>query len=396
MGLRTKRELPLVLLVGGVLWSCASNDAWLGDLPPDPGLASPDASTEASADGASPLMCVATDCPEHYTTCPSDFGPTYKCGVDLRRDPKHCGACGHECLKFGSLNMTSSCVEGRCELECESLPVYVFPSSERPTNRKNCNGLLDDGCEVDLFSDPENCGTCGNVCTGGKGCYNGQCGCPAGLGECNGFCLDYSQDNLNCGACKNECPEPAAPCDPIPEHTLYGCVDNTCERLKCEDNFADCDDDLAKGCASNGCEALLLEPTHCGSCGKVCGPDEVCREENNEIDCRPKCEAIGKTTCAEGFCADLQTDPNHCGGCLLHCPPAKANQKSSCSKGVCVNTCAEGFGDCNGDPSDGCETNLKAHPSNCGACGVSCDLTRVQPCVEGKCLVAPCEESEAK
>jgi hypothetical protein len=398
MGLRTKRDVPLVLLVGAVLWSCASNDSWLGDVPgtQGPALGSTDASTEASADGASTLMCVATECPKQYTTCPSDYGPTYKCSVDLRRDSKNCGECGHECARFEPLHMTSRCIESRCELECESLPVYVFPEGQRATNYKNCNGLLDDGCEVDLFADAENCGVCGNACPSGKRCINGQCGCPDGLADCNGFCVNLSHDNANCSSCGNECFEPADVCDPMPANTAYGCVEGECERMKCDGWNADCDNDLGLGCASNGCETSLLDPLHCGACDKVCGPDEACRAENDVIGCFPKCELSGKVTCPDDFCADFQNDPNHCGGCGLLCPPAGPNQQASCSKGVCVNTCAEGFGDCNGDPTDGCETNLMAHPSNCGACGVSCDLSVGQPCVEGKCLVAPCEGSEAK
>lgn len=52
------------------------------------------------------------------------------------------------------------------------------------------------------------------------------------------------------------------------------------------------------------------------------------------------------------------------------------------SSGGC--TCAHGFGDCNGDPDDGCETDLD-DPENCGACGNVCD--------NGKCenLSCACE-----
>ena len=31
-------------------------------------------------------------------------------------------------------------------------------------------------------------------------------------------------------------------------------------------------------------------------------------------------------------------------------------------------TCAPGTGDCNGDPGDGCETDLTSDPAHCGAC----------------------------
>ncbi|MBX3209638.1 MAG: hypothetical protein KF764_31685 [Labilithrix sp.] len=393
------RAVSLVL-VGAVLWSCATTDAWLGDVPEGPRLTPEgDASAEIDGgdDGVSTLMCVATECPAPFTTCPSDFGPTYKCAVDPRRDAKHCGACGKECLTFEPIHMTSRCVEGACALECLSLPRYVFPDSERPTQYENCNGLLDDGCEVDVLADAANCGGCGKACAGGQPCIDGRCGCPNGLSACSGFCVNLASDDLNCGSCRNQCQHPDDACDPMPENTTYGCVSSTCGELKCAaPDFGDCDTDLGLGCASNGCETSLRDVNNCGACGRVCKPGEECREENFEIDCRPTCATLGLATCADGACADILNDPENCGGCRLPCPFGGPKQRRACEKGVCVAACAEGFGDCNGDPSDGCEVDLRAHPANCGACGVSCDLALGQPCVEGKCLVAPCEGSEAK
>jgi len=395
---RVHQALTL-LVVGTTLWSCATTDAWLGDAPVSPQLTpESDASSDVDggADGAATLMCVATECPEPYTTCPSEYGPTNKCAVDPRRDSKHCGGCGNECLTFAPIHMTSRCVDGKCELECYSMPRYVFPDSEAPTKYENCNGLLDDGCEVDLFTNSANCGACGNACAAGQRCIQGRCGCPPGLIECNGFCIDASSDDFNCGACGNECTEPDDPCDPLPDNAGYGCRASTCGRLKCDFGFADCDGDRGLGCASNGCETSIRDPNNCGACRRVCNPGDECREENGVIDCRPTCEAMGRVTCPDGSCADIQNDPDQCGGCGLLCPFAGPNQQRACNKGVCALDCASGFADCNGDFSDGCEIDLRVHPANCGACGVTCDLGLGQPCVEGKCLVAPCEGTETK
>lgn len=39
----------------------------------------------------------------------------------------------------------------------------------------NCNLKVNDGCEVNLLTDVNNCGTCGNVCSEGKDCFQGKC-----------------------------------------------------------------------------------------------------------------------------------------------------------------------------------------------------------------------------
>jgi hypothetical protein len=49
------------------------------------------------------------------------------------------------------------------------------------------------------------------------------------------------------------------------------------------------------------------------------------------------------------------------------------------------------WGDCNNDPSDGCETDLTTSASNCGACGVVATLPNaVTRCMAGHVAVASC------
>jgi hypothetical protein len=76
----------------------------------------------------------------------------------------------------------------------------------------DCNGAC-----VYLQTDPNNCGSCGNICHGypdaGPGCSSGKCiiTCSAGHGDCNHntadgceTCIKY--DINNCGMCGNHCP----------------------------------------------------------------------------------------------------------------------------------------------------------------------------------------------
>jgi MYXO-CTERM domain-containing protein len=60
---------------------------------------------------------------------------------------------------------------------------------------------------VDLASDPNNCGVCGNVCATGELCSAGVCTgvCGDGLTQCGQSCVDLNTDILNCGSCGAAC-----------------------------------------------------------------------------------------------------------------------------------------------------------------------------------------------
>ncbi|MFO0762940.1 MAG: DNRLRE domain-containing protein [Byssovorax sp.] len=96
-------------------------------------------------------------------------------------------------------------------------------------------------------------------------------------------------------------------------------VFNVCYKVNCAAGFADCD-----GKAADGCEADLSSPASCGACGHVC---------------------------------------------------AAAHATPSCTAGACgIAVCDPGWGDCDGDPANGCEASLAIAPNSttCGACGVTC------------------------
>ena len=63
------------------------------------------------------------------------------------------------------------------------------------------------------------------------------------------------------------------------------------------------------------------------------------------------------------------------------CAPG-ANGVPSCRAGACHLSCNPGFGDCDGNPANGCETPTSSDAKNCGACGNTCDGG---PCTGGKC-----------
>lgn len=112
----------------------------------------------------------------------------------------------------------------------------------------------------------------------------------------------------------------------------------------------------------------------------------------------------GTRTCIDGRwseCADrVEPASERCSGLDEDCdgtpdgPPADAlcadaphTTAASCRGGRCViTTCAAGYGDCDTDPTNGCELNLNNDPLNCGDCGQRCGAGEL--CSGGRCTPA--------
>ena len=354
---------------------------------PDGGMTPPSFTPEdAGASGPEPTAlteyCPTTECPLPFRTCPSS---QYPCDVNLMTDPKNCGSCGFECK--GSGNALVDCVGGKCTFHC--LTGGAHPSAD-------CNGIVDDDCEVSLGTN-DNCNACGDRCADAdKPCiYDtssgiGRCGCDPGLLACaspfGNVCVDPTEDDGNCGACGSAC-DPAGDGGTPPSHMYYGCLGSQCGGLKCAPPYADCDHDL-----SNGCETSLVTDESCGACGAACAPGKTCHV--NPSTHRPECACPeGLTLCGDD-CVNITTDPVHCGSCGISCAGELNNNIDVCVYGSCERSCKQGWGDCNGDLTDGCESNLLSDQRNCGACGNACDALAGQPCVAGQCAVRPCGEGE--
>ena len=56
----------------------------------------------------------------------------------------------------------------------------------------------------------------------------------------------------------------------------------------------------------------------------------------------------------------------------------------------CQPSCSSGWGDCDGNKNNGCETQLNTL-TDCGACGASCTKAHGTPtCASGSCQIASC------
>jgi hypothetical protein len=115
---------------------------------------------------------------------------------NLQTDVNNCGSCGHAC---SFANASASCVNGQCVMgACNA-------------GFANCDGNSANGCEVNLNSDVNNCGSCGNTCPGGS-CSLGHC-CPSGHTWCanQGECTDFTSADM-CGSCFRDCTQCATNC----------------------------------------------------------------------------------------------------------------------------------------------------------------------------------------
>jgi hypothetical protein len=286
--------------------------------------------------------------------------------VDLETDPENCGGCGQACAMPSA---TPACSNGVCTL------IVCDPGFA------NCNGVRADGCEVNLSNDPRNCGSCGRTCSTPNGmatCVNGTCGgcgCNAGFADCDHNCANGCEVNLetdanNCGACGNVCNLPNA---------TAACVNGVCAIAACSPGYQDCDAKAADGCEVD----VSTDPNACGSCGRVCFvPHGVPTCVAGVCDCPPVClpgYANCSGDCSSGCDTHTDTDLANCGACGNACPGANA----FCFGGVCGCFCGQGYANCDNDCGNGCEVHVTTDPNNCGGCGHVCAAN--QSCVNGFC-----------
>ena len=249
----------------------------------------------------------------------------------------------------------------------------------------DCSGRADDCRICDGRSvpndDPNNCGSCGNVCGPDATCTDGACVCPSGSARCGGRCVVLASDESHCGTCGNACgigvscvrggcgcpivgdsvcDETCANLNRDPAHcgtcTTECSSGQTCSggRCACPSGSSDC---------GAGCIDTSSDRTNCGACGSRCLAAEMC------LDSICRCPA-GQMRCGTA-CVNTSVDTRNCGGCGLFCPSGA--------------TCAGGTCDCPGTGTfcSGACVSTATSTTNCGACSNVCPA--LSTCVAGTC-----------
>ncbi len=143
------------------------------------------------------------------SSCPSGLTACSGVCVNLQNDPNNCGGCRQTCIG-------GTCVAGACTCPSGSSPSngLCCPMGQSNSNGVCCspglvgtNGICcppgQTGCGgdcVDTQSDTNNCGFCGNQCSGGQTCTQGACMGGGSGGLCGASCyLACAGGFLGCG-----------------------------------------------------------------------------------------------------------------------------------------------------------------------------------------------------
>lgn len=115
------------------------------------------------------------------------------------------------------------------------------------------------------------------------------------------------------------------------------------------------------------------------------GPPDVGAPDTGPVDTGPPPCPSGQTRCSTG-CVDTRTSVTNCNGCGITCA-TPTNATPACTASACgIASCNAGFGNCDGNAANGCETNTQTNRLHCGACGNVCASG---VCSAGVCLLQP-------
>jgi hypothetical protein len=339
------------------------------------GCGKPCTNTNGSGSVCSGSACTPPVCAQGFANC--DTNNWNGCETNLLTDTDNCGACGFRCQ---NAHGGTACVAGVCVPTC--LGGY-----------DDCDGHPENGCELFVQNDNANCGGCAKACTNANGsgsqCTSGACTAPTCNGNfanCdgnnwNGCEVDLRSTTDHCGTCAVAC---------VNAHGSTACQSSVCSP-SCDPSWGNCDANPVNGCETD----LQTTSAHCGGCNRPCtsahGSNSTCSGGAcTAPTCDPNwgnCDSDNWNGCE----TDLLSTLAHCGGCNQACTNAHASG-SVCSGGSCTApSCNGGYANCDNDNRNGCETATNTI-ANCAGCGNACDTAQSQgaSCNGSKCTYTGC------
>ncbi|MBX3127789.1 MAG: hypothetical protein KF718_13780 [Polyangiaceae bacterium] len=142
---------------------------------------------------------------------------------------------------------------------------------------------------------------------------------------------------------------------------------------------------IASNSPDTGCATSSCEPCTLSNATSKCGGDGKCAIDQ----CSPGfADCDGDST--NGCESNLQWAPDKCGTCQTNC----TTEGKICEEGACVvDTCPTGTANCDGDKSS-CEVDTTSDPNNCAFCTNKCDLTNANSaCASSQCVITSCQGS---
>jgi hypothetical protein len=148
--------------------------------------------------------------------------------------------------------------------------------------------------------------------------------------------------------------------------------------LVCGSSFKACEgqcvsvDRPDRGCGADACHACNVQNAT-ARCNQLHRCDiAVCYQDFDD------CDGDSSNGCE----TNVRIDPDHCGGCGRKCP-ALPHAQRGCGDACTIWRCDSGYRDCNAVVSDGCEAAVAGDAANCGECGHACKSG--QKCRHGEC-----------
>ncbi len=279
------------------------------------------------------------------------------CYSDL--DAAHCGKSCRDCASGVHANVKFCAYSAKlgdyvCNYECEA-------------GYGDCT--TEEGCETDVKT-IDDCGVCGNRCTYAPTGGHPTCEISGSSRACSWQCDsgwhkvgDHCERNSVTSCCGVSCKTCTSGAYSTPTCVFSETAQDYVCSCSCSTGFGDCDN----VCSPNGCETQLNTVNNCLACNAKCvdaplNGRPICLASGCSWECNPNYRKCGSG------CYD-EADGAHCGSNCYNCNADPNVQSSTCSSGVCVYSCKDGYKDCDSNP--GCETKLGT-VNACSDCGDVC------------------------